>query len=359
MALSPEWKTQIEALGYAELKGEIEREETLLGEHYQSLYDADQRLEDTERQLAEETQREEARRYLDRQASIRRLEARIEDRQRRIDRLAAEADRYQRRALDPYTSLVNKIISLEVAATLLRSIRALQGWQTRDHRSLRSYRGWQTREAPQTERLRRLIAERNKWTLATQRLTEQIKTEEARIAYKKSILPEVTLSRVSIALYLIIHEGEHIYPREEGRYYIYHRPHYRKVRQRVKYPKGKFQSVLQCDAFTDPSTGEIRRDLDPFKTLEDVMRREVADEFMEEFSLKAVKPDDLTLGEVNIVPGEEEIGKPPFKLSISRTDGETGREWKTTIQRYIMTDSEYLALTRDMKDYLEALEEMG
>jgi len=358
MALSPEWKEQIEALGYAELKGEIEKEETELGERYESLYDADQRLADVEEAIEREYERDETKRYLERQKIIRRLEQRIRDRQRRIDRLTGEADKYQRRALDPYTSLTNKIISLEVAANLFRTIRSLRGWQTRDRRSLAAYRGWQTREAPLTTRIRNLLAERTKWIAEADRLANQIKIEEARIAYKKSILPEITLSRVSLALYLIIYRGEHEYPREPGKYYTYHKPHYRRARQTVKYPKGKFQSVLQADAFTDPSTGEIRRDLDPFKTLEDIMRREVSDEFMEEFSLKTVNPNDLTLGEVSVIADPEEVGKPPYKVSISRTDEETGREWKTMIQRYIMTDSEYLALTRDMADYLKALEMM-
>ncbi len=89
------------------------------------------------------------------------------------------------------------------------------------------------------------------------------------------------------------------------------------------------------------------------------MRAEVADEFMEEFSLKNVNPDDLTLGETSIVADIEEIGKPPYKLHIARTDESTGRAWKTVINRYILTDNEYLELTRDMTDYLKVLEEMG
>lgn len=356
-ALSSEWKAQMEALGYAELKAEIDKEETGLGETYESLFDADSRLGDIEEAIERERQREETQRYLQRRKTIQRLRDRINQRQTRINDLIEAALRLEKM---PYTiRVVNRYIRLETAASLWRTVASLQGWQTRERRSLRSYLGWQTREAPLTVRIRILLAERTKWKTDAEKLATQIKIEEARIVYKKSILPEVTLSRVSLALYLIIEGGSHEYPREPGRYYTYHRPHYRRVRQTVRYPKGRFQSILEADAFTDPSTGEIRQDLEPFKTLDGVMRAEVADEFMEEFSLKNVNPNDLTLGETSVIADDEEIGKPPYKLYIARTDEETGREWKTEINRYILTDAEYLALTRGMTDYLAVLEEMG
>ena len=356
MALPQEWKEQMQGLSPAELAAEITREETLLGEHYQTLYDADQRLSDTEQQLAEEAQREESRRYLDRQKTIRRLEQRIRDRQSRIDDLTRKALQFER--IPPLTSVVNRYIRLEVAASLWRTVWALTGWQTRERGSLAAYRGWQTREIPQTERLRQLIEERNRWGREAQRIAASIKDEEARIAYKKSIIPPITLTRVGLALYLIVEAGEHEYPRGEDRYYTYYKPHYRKVRNRVKYPKGRFQSILECDAFIDAKTGEIRQDTDPLRALIAYMREEVADEFIEEFSLKSLDPDTLTLGEVNTVPGEEEIGKPPYKHYIARTDEETGREWQTKVNRYIMTDRQYLDFTRNMKEYLDALEAM-
>jgi len=357
LALPREWTEQMQDLTPAELAAELEREETLLGEHYQSLYDADQRLTDTEQQLDEESQREESRRYLDRQKTIRRLEQRIRDRQSRIDDLTRKALQFER--IPPLISVVNRYIRLEVAANLWRTVWALTGWQTRERRSLVAYRGWQTREIPQTERLRQLLEERNRWLQATRQIAAWIRDEEARIAYKKSMVPPTILTRVALALYLIVEAGEHEYPRGEDRYYTYYKPHYRKVRNTVKYPKGRFQSILECDAFIDAKTGEIQLGADPLKTLVSAMREEVADEFIEEFSLKALDPDDLTLGEVNTVPVEEEIGKPPYKHYIARTDEETGREWKTTINRYLMTDQQYLDFTRDMKEYLAALEAMG
>ena len=356
-ALSPEWKAQIDALSYAELQVEIDKEETGLGELYESLFDADNRLGDIEEAISRERQREETKRYLDRQRTIQRLTDRINKRQTRINELTETALRLEQ--IPPLISIVNRYIRLEVAASLWRTISALQGWQTRERRSRRSYLGWQVREAPLTTRIRTLQAERTKWKKEAETLANQIKIEEARITYKKSILPELVLNRVSLALYLIIEEGSHEYPREPGRYYTYHQPHYRRARHTVRYPKGRFQSILEADAFTDPTTGEIRQDLDPFKTLDGVIRAEVADEFMEEFSLKNVDPNDLTMGETSIIPDIEEVGKPPYKLHISRTDEETGREWRTTISRYILTDSEYLALTRDMTDYLKALEDLG
>jgi hypothetical protein len=356
LALSPEWKEQIQALSYSELKAEIGREETELGELYQSLYDADERLGEVEEQVRAESQRDEAQRWLGRQRNIQRLRTRIAERQRQIDDLTQKALGFER--MPSLISIVQRYIRLEVAASLWRTVNALQGWQTREQRSLASYQGWQTREAPLTERLRQLLGERAKWKREADTLATRIKVTEAQIAYKKEILPKVKLSRVSIALYLIIESGEHTYPRDGGHYTL-HRPHFRRVRHNVKYPKGKFQSILQCDSFIDPGTGELRTDIDPFRTLEGVMRAEVADEFIEEFSLKEMNPDDLTLGVVNIVAGEEEIGKPPFKLYISRTDEETGRDWRTTINKYLMLQAEYRSLIKDMKEYIEALEAMG
>jgi len=746
-SLSPEWKDQMQALSYSELKSEIEREETELGELYQSLYDADERLGDAEDQIDVESRRDEAQRWLGRQRTIQRLRTRIAERQRRIDDLTQKALGFER--MPTLISVVERYIRLEVAASLWRTVSALMGWQTRQQRSLTAYQGWQTREAPLTERLRQLLADRAKWKREADTLATRIKVTEAQIAYKKEILPKVKLSRVSIALYLIIEGGEHTYPRDEGRRYIYRKPHYRSTRNRVRYPKGRFQSILQClpkgipvlttngiksiekirigdlvwgidldtmkteakpvialikryykgdlihfknrdcdikvtpdhhmiykvahrniirlpkhnypthiekaknivdkikpawtfflpyslfkepkkidnfdisrfydrrepqatrimeylmknkdatakeiskncgiplstiyynlernlrlpdystlkynindflellgwyisegnplskyndkygcicigqdlsshpayykeicdlldrmglhatkrpdrilfsqielvaalihyggkgaknkfihhdlfelpknslkhlfdslikgdgtdnrekgyayyiyytssnrlkddmiwlsnylgyrasakyyekwskwhiylnpqknhltniraskepyegyvyditvednhnffagcdgkfvlvgncDSFIDPQTGELRTDIDPFRTLENTMRSEVSNEFIEEFSLKEMNPEDLTLGVVNIVAGEEEIGKPPFKLYISRTDEETGKDWRTTVNRYIMTDSQYLNLVRNMKEYLETLEAMG
>lgn len=356
MTLLPEWKEQIQALSYAELIEEIKKEETSLGESYKSLYDADERVGELEEEIDRERQRDEAKRFLERQRTIERLRRRIEDRKSRIDDLTRRALEYER--MPPYVSTVNRYIRLEVAASLWRTVSALEGWQTREQRSLRAYRGWQRREEALTERIRQLLTDIGTWRREAERLAAQIRTEEAKLAYKKSIIPPIALSRVTIALYLIIEGGEHEYPRD-GETYTYHKPRFRRARTKVRYPKGRFQSILQCDTFTDPATGEIKQDIDPFKTLEQVMRQEVAEEFIEEFSLKELNPDDLTLGEVSLIPAKEEMGKPPFKLYISRTDTETGREWRTTINRYIMSDTEYYNLTRNMKDYIAALEAMG
>ena len=242
-ALSPEWKEQMKALSYSELKTEIGREETELQELYLTLYDADERLNEIVKEIERESQREETKRFLERQKTIQRLRTRIAERQRRIDALAARALQLER--MPPLISVVERYIRLEVAASLWRSVHSLQGWQTRYERSLRSYLGWQTREAPATERIRALLTERDTWKREAERLATQIKIVEAQLTYKKEILPKVAL-RVSIALYLIIERGSHEYPREEGRYYVYYKPHYRRARHRVNYPKGRFQAILQC-----------------------------------------------------------------------------------------------------------------
>jgi len=355
--ISPEWKEQMQLLSHSELKSEIEREEIGLGELYTSLYDADESLGEVEEQLRAESQKDEARMWLSRERAIQWLNIKMAERQKRIDELTRSALEYER--MPPIISVVNRYIRLEVAASLWRTVSALEGRQTRHRRSRASYRGWQKKKAPLTERLRQLLGERTRWKMEADGLASRIKVEEAQIAYKRGILPKVKLSRVTIALYLIVESGSHEYPRDPGRRYIYRKPQYRSIRQNVKYPKGRFQSVLQCDSFIDPNTGELRTDIDPFRTLEGVMKAEVADEFIEEFSLRELNPDTLTLGVVSIVAGEEEIGKPPFKLYISRTDEESGKDWRTTINKYLMLQPEYRVLIKDMKEYLEALEAMG
>ena len=358
MTLPEDWKEQMRALTPEELRAEIEKEELELGNHYTLLYDLDKRLDELAEEYEAESERDKVKQFLRRERTIERLTRRIEEKDRQIADLSREAQRYERLGVDPYAPLVSKIIYLETAASLWRSVKSLRGWRTQWIRSRASYRGHQKRIAPYTERIREVLQETESTRREARLLADRIKAEEARLAYKRSIIPPTRLNRVTLALYLIVEAGEHEYPREEP-YYILHRPHYRKVRHRVKYPKGRFQSLLECDAFTDARTGEIQLGEDPLKTLLPVMREEVADEFIEEFSLKALNPDDLTLGEVSTIPDESALGKPPLKLKISRTDEETGREWGPPINRYIMLEPEYWALIQDMKDYLDALEALG
>lgn len=171
--------------------------------------------------------------------------------------------------------------------------------------------------------------------------------------------PVKELGRVSLNLYLIIEAGEHEYPRQPERYYHYRKPRPRRVRVKRPYPKGAFQSWLECDAFLDSVTREILQDEEPFPTLLTLMREDVAREFEEEFSLSHVDPDTLTLGEVSEIASPEEIGKPPYKIRVERTvEARPGETWSTPVERYLLTDEEYDELTKDMKQYRKALEEM-
>jgi len=283
------------------------------------------------------------------------LSGRVEARAELIREREARRALYLRRSRDRLVSIANREIALRVAGALRRSIRSLRGWQTRQRAQISVL---EARVEARAARLRRVQGARAALIRWIRERARELAEEEARLL-RKVVRPLLELARVTVSLYLIIEAGSHVYPREEGAYYEYRRPYYRKARHTVKYPKGRFQSILECDCFLDPETGELQTDRDPFMTLEDVMRAEVADEIMEEFSLKSVDSGDLTLGVVSTLAQEDDIGKPPFKVSISRTYEGTGKEWKTVIERFIMTASEYEALTSDMDEYLEALEAMG
>lgn len=151
------------------------------------------------------------------------------------------------------------------------------------------------------------------------------------------------LARVSIALYIIISEGE-------KEYFISTRKG-QKVKRR--YPKGAFQSFWQCDAFISPETREIKTEEEPFPTILTIMRDDTIAEFLDNFNVN-YDPDDLVLGETSEVPEPGEIGKPPYKIRIERTvEGEVPSgasptsTWRGTEERYVLTTERYLAIFID------------
>lgn len=354
----------LEELSYSELRAEIQREESILKENRSSLEDAESRLQDLEESIEGELAREEVERWVSRRRIIERLRERIETRAKRIDALTRRALELER--LPVVISVVSRYIRLEVAASLWRSVWALRGWQTRDRRALRSYLGWQTREAPRVVRLRLLLEERGRWTAEQERLAKAIGEEERLIEYKYGLLPKKELARVGLNFYLIIERGEHEYPRPTSkapsvvdRHYVYRTKTggVRRGRQRVKYPKGAFQAWWQVDAFRSLETGQIIREEEPFPTLEPLMRRDTAREFMEEFNVPEVDPDSLTLGIVSEIPPEEEVGKPPYKDRVERTVEDTfGSPYRVRVEEYLMTDAEYDSLTSGMTQYRDHLE---
>ena len=208
------------------------------------------------------------------------------------------------------------------------------------------------------ERASRAFAEQRS---TVSRIRREIASEQARIEYKRTLLPEKVLSRVGLNLYLIVSAGAHDYPRSGG-YYHYVRPRSRRVRIHKRYPKGRLQSEWQMDAFLDPDTREIMQDEEPYPTLIELMKKEAAREFMapkpEGFSYPSMNPDDLTVGELSEIASKEDLSKPPIKVNIARTDDETGRTWTKSVDKPLMSDREYEALTRNMTQYVERLEKL-
>jgi len=292
--------------------------------------------------------------------SLKRLERRVEE----LENLLAY---HEARLLTWFISTFERAYTRDRIRAIRRSISAYRGHITRRSRLLEhlrhsrattiaeiaSHTRWLRREDTLLERIKTLESLLDYWIGRARSITEEIESEAKRLEFKYSL---ILLRRVSVALYLIIEGGEHYYPRDGG-YYTYYNPakgKLRHVRQKVKYPKGRFQAIVECDAFADPRTGQIKTDTDPFLTLEPIIRQDVAEELSEEFNM-SIPPETLTLGVASPIPREEELGKPPFKVSISRTDEETGKEWKFRVETYLMSDEEYEALTRGMKAYRERL----
>lgn len=88
-----------------------------------------------------------------------------------------------------------------------------------------------------------------------------------------------------------------------------------------------------------------------------LIREDVAREFMEEFNLPRVDPENLTIGIVSDVASPTEIGKPPYKDKIERTE-EFEDGWSVSVETYLMSDGEYERLTSGMTQYREYLEKM-
>lgn len=293
-----------------------------------------------------------------------------------IQRLESEIDYYDRRSRSLTLSPVQRYQARDVARRLRLSIRAYRGHRTRqqtllsnlvslragDIAELAANRRWLGQEESLAERL---LSLRNRLLFLRDQadnLYSAIQREDSRIELKRSILKEKTpptiVQRVSLNYYLIIEGGEYEYPRNKD-YYRYSTPRggIRKVRQRVKYPKGKFQAIYECDAITDPETGDIQF-IDPLATMDKYMRQDAADEITELFELgDPVKPEDLTIGQASTNPIEEEIGKPPLLVAVERTYDD-GNDWSQSVMEYIMTTARYDQLTTHMTEYREALRDM-
>ena len=275
----------------------------------------------------------------------------------------------ERRTADPFLGFIERDIARTVARNIRRSESAYRGHRTRQQTiltqltrlrastvaELGAQSKWMKKELPLEDRLNGL---RRRATFLSNQIKEllgAIQQEERRLEYKHSKLPPQRLERIHLNYYLIIQEGEHIYPRDGG-YYVYTRGRtgVRKTRTRRKYPKGRFQAWIECDSFIDPDTGAIKQNDDPFLTLDGVMRKTIVDLLMEVFSVPNIDLNSLTLGTVSETGLLTEIGKPPFIERVERTVDD-GEDYGQDINRYIMTVTAYDSLTRNMTEYREAL----
>jgi len=275
----------------------------------------------------------------------------------------------ERRSADPFVSFIARDSARSLARSLRRSTSAFKGHRTRQQNILTQLKRlrassigelgaqskWLKTEVPLEDRLKGLRRRAIFLENQVKELTGAMQQEEKRLEYKRSKLPPQQLERIHLNYYLIIEEGEHIYPRDGG-YYLYRRGRtgVRKTRTRRKYPKGKFQAWLECDTFVDPDTGEVMQLEEPFMTLDGVMRQTVVDLLMEVFNVPRIDLNDLTLGTVSETGKISELGKPPYIDRVERTvddDENFGQD----IGRYIMSVTAYDQLTRNMTEYREAL----
>jgi len=225
------------------------------------------------------------------------------------------------------------------------------------------------KEIPLQERLYSLLGSINFWRESERNLNATIAEEAWRIEYKLTLVVEGQLQRITVNYYIIIEENTHDYPRDPNR--SYRRKGGARYRNRVHYPKGAFQAYLECDAFVEGGTP--KEDKEPFKSLDAVMREDVAGEFMDEFKNPTIdgatnyrqndleldpRGRDFTMGIVSIRPKGEEIGKPPFKLYIERmSEGKGG--WNIAVEEYLMSIEEYDRFTANMTEYRAALRRIG
>jgi len=379
----PQWETWIRSLPQPQLRQEIEREKDHLATIRNTITEVSDNINETMKEIEDEklvnrTRRIEARKRRieqlrriinewnkqinDTRAKTRRIEDLIHGLQSQIEQSQAEMRFYTYPGVSRPPWYIRADRERDVQA-IRRSISAYKGHITRDSyilSKLTEFRAsdlaelaannrWLRLESSLRDRLALLNGQIEYWTQQLNDLRRNALDEDERIQFKSKYLITVKLGRVAVNYYLVIDAGE--------KEYEYRRKGGGKVHVKRKYPKGQFQAWLDVDSFID-GDGEIEADKDPFLTLDGVMRKDVADEFMELFNLKDVDMLDLTLGIVSNIVDSQDLGKPPFKLRVERTvQGAPGGQgsWGQQIEEYLMTTEEYDRFTANMTEYREAL----
>jgi hypothetical protein len=181
------------------------------------------------------------------------------------------------------------------------------------------------------------------------------------------------LQRIQLNFYVIIRE------KKEVEYERTYRPgetrsHGAKVK--VKYPKGKFQCIINVDSFVEPTTDMVMGQIDPLLTLLPMLQEAAAEIINDRFHLVfGFSPEDFTLGATNAELGTDELGTPPMIISIARSTNDSisfnglkrdsrfsdvnSKDWSASIGKYVMPQEEYNALITQMPDYKAELERLG
>jgi hypothetical protein len=181
------------------------------------------------------------------------------------------------------------------------------------------------------------------------------------------------LQRIQLNFYVIIREKKEV---EYERTYRpgENRSHGTKVK--VKYPKGKFQCIINVDSFVEPTTDVVMGQIDPLLTLLPMLQEAAAEIINDRFHLVfGFSPEDFTLGATNAELGTDELGTPPMIISIARSTNDSisfnglkrdsrfsdlnSKDWSASIGKYVMPQEEYNALITQMPDYKAELERLG
>ena len=142
----------------------------------------------------------------------------------------------------------------------------------------------------------------------------EIRRLEAEIARKVVVPPPPRRERVQVRVYIIIEKGVREYTWEglwRGKW----------IKRKIvrKYPSGAFQGWYECDALVKPDTMEVLTEEEPFKSAIRKIKEDFVDEISKEWFYATYDPEDVTVGESNVIPKSEDIGKPPKKIRVART----------------------------------------
>ncbi len=174
------------------------------------------------------------------------------------------------------------------------------------------------------------------------------------------------LQRIQVNLYVIIRErDEDVTTIVDGQL----------RRRRKKYPKGKFQVLMNLDSFIEPDTDTVLVNVDPTLTLIPLLQEAAASVVADRLHVNFF-PGEFTFGVTNAYLGTDDLGTPPEVVQVARStndyagagsirDGRfsnlnaTKTDWSRDLGLPIMTQQEYNELIEPMQDYTAELKRTG